>query len=114
VNQREAKIKSMIEEAKRLELDISDELIEKVVIGLGPSVYNKNSELVSCSQKSELETIRENFLKRKLGLTLSDELLDEAIRDVCETLGVSNRVKKRVHFYALLVKQFNKEDIYSR
>jgi len=41
---------------------ISDELIEKVVIGLGPSVYNKNSELVILvARRAELETIRENF-----------------------------------------------------
>jgi len=114
MNQREAKIKAMIEEAHKLGLDISDELIEKVVIGLGPSVYKKASELVSCSQPKELETIRENFLKKKLGLDLSDEELDKAIEEVCETLGKSNRAKKRVHFYALLVKKFNKEDIYNK
>jgi hydroxylamine reductase (hybrid-cluster protein) len=114
MNQREAKIQAMIEEAKKLGLDLSDELIEKVVVGLGPSVYKKASELVSCSQPKELETIRENFLKKKLGLTLSDEVLDAAIKEVCEILGSSNRAKKRVHFYALLVKKFNKEDIYDK
>jgi hypothetical protein len=113
MNQREAKIQAMVEEAKRLGLDLSEELIEKVVIGLGPSVYKKSSELVSCSQAKELETIRENFLKKKLGLTLGDEVLDSAIKEVCEILGVSNRAKKRVHFYALLAKKFNKEDVYN-
>jgi hypothetical protein len=112
MNQREAKIKAMIEEAKKLGLEISDDLITKVVIGLGPSVYNKASELVSCSKSAELETIKNNFLKKKLGLTNSDEELDSAIKEVCEKLGTSNRAKKRVHFYALLAMKFNKESVY--
>jgi len=113
INQREAKIQAMIEEANKLGLDLSEDLIRKVVIGLGPAVFRKASELVSCSQPKELETIRENFLKKKLGLTnLSDEELDKAIEEVCEILGKSNRAKKRVHFYALLIKKFNKEDEY--
>ncbi len=68
---------------------------------------------MSCSQAKELETIRENFLKKKLGLTLGDEVLDSAIKEVCEILGVSNRAKKRVHFYALLAKNSIQEDVYN-
>jgi len=113
MSKREEKIKQMIEEAKKLGLDISDELIEKVVISLGPSVYKKESELVACTQPKELETVKNSFLKKKLGLTLSDEELDKAIKEVCEQLGTSNRAKKRVHMYALLAKKFNKEDVYS-
>jgi len=43
---------------------ISDDLITKVVIGLGPSIYNKNSEIVACTKPNELETIKNNFLKK--------------------------------------------------
>jgi hypothetical protein len=113
MSQRDDKIKAMIAEAKRLGLEISDDLITKVVIGLGPSIYKKASELVSCSQSKELETIRENFLKKKLGLTNSDKELNSAIKEVCKQLGTSNRVKKRVHFYALLTMKFNKESVYN-
>jgi hypothetical protein len=114
MSQRDDKIKAMIAEAKSLGLNISDDLITKVVISLGPSVYKKNSELVACSKATELETIKEKFLKEKLGLKdKSDEELNSALKEVCTKLGTSNRAKKRVHFYALLAMKFNKESIYN-
>jgi hypothetical protein len=113
MSKRDEKIEVMIAEAKKLDLNISDDLITKVVIGLGPSVYNKNSELVACGQAAELETVKNSFLKKKLGLENSDEELDAAIKEVCEELGSSNRNKKRVHFYALLAIKFNKESVYA-
>ena len=112
MSKRDEKIEAMIAEAKKLNLNISDDLIRKVVIGLGPSVYNKDSESVACSQAKELETVRENFLKKKLGLSADDAELDAAIKEVCEQLGASNRSKKRVHMYALLAMKFNKESVY--
>lgn len=92
---------------------IDDELLVKVTIGLGPSIYNKNAELIACSKPDELNTIKENFLKKKLGLTLSDEELTQALQDVCKEIGSSVRNKFRAVFYALLVKKFDKADIYA-
>jgi hypothetical protein len=113
MSKRDEKIEAMIAEAKKLGLNISDDLITKVVIGLGPSVYNKNSELIACGKASELETIKNSFLKKKLGLTNDDAELDSAIQEACKKLGSSNRVKKRVHMYALLTMKFNKESVYA-
>jgi hypothetical protein len=113
MSKRDEKIEAMIAEAKKLGLNISDDLITKVVIGLGPSVYNKNSELIACGKASELETIKNSFLKKKLGLTNDDAELDSAIQETCKKLGSSNRVKKRVHMYALLTMKFNKESVYA-
>jgi len=110
MSKRDEKIEAMIAEAKSLGLNISDDLITKVVIGLGPSVYNKNSEIVACGK--ELETVKKSFLKKKLGLTVDDKELDKAIQEVCEQLGTSNRAKKRVHMYALLAMKFNKTSVY--
>ena len=112
MSKRDDKIEAMIAEAKKLNLTISDDLITKVVIGLGPSIYNKNSEIVACTKPNELETIKNNFLKKKLGLTDDDARLDEAIKEVCEELGTSNRSKKRVHMYALLAMKFDKVTVY--
>jgi hypothetical protein len=112
MSKRDEKIQEMIEEAKKLNLDISDDLIAKVVVGLGPSVYRKDSEVVACSQPKELDTVKNSFLKKKLGLTLDDAELEKAIKEVCEQLGSSNRNKKRVHMYALLAMKFNKTDVY--
>ena len=62
------------------------DLLTKVTIGLGPAIYNPDSSVVSGTQDSEIETIRANFLIRKLGLKDGPELkagIDRAI----ETYG---------------------------
>jgi hypothetical protein len=112
MSQRDEQIEKMIAEAKKLNLSISDDLITKVAIGLGPVIYNKGTSIVACGQASELETVRNSFLKKKLGLTNDDVELDAAIKEVCEQLGTSNRSKYRVHFYALLAMKFDKTDVY--
>ena len=106
-------IEKMITEAKKLDLSITDEFIAKVTKGLGPVIYNKDTATVACGQADELETVKKNFLKKKLGLTNDDAELDTAIQEVCEKLGKSNRTKYRVHFYALLAIKFNKTDVYN-
>jgi hypothetical protein len=106
------KIEKYQENAKELGLSVSAELIEKVTRGLGPSIYNKDAETVSCSDSSELETVRKNLLQKKLGLSNSDADLDAAIATVCEEMGSSNRNKYRAIFYALLVKNYGKESVY--
>jgi hypothetical protein len=107
------KIESYTKNAEDLGLGLDAELIAKVTKGLGPSIHNKDAETVSCSDASELERVRENFLKKKLGLSNSDDELDSAIKEVCEKMGSSNRNKYRALFYALLVSKFGKESIYS-
>ena len=97
------KIASYTKNAADLGLDLSEDLITKVAKGLGPSIHNKDAETVSCSDSSELDRVRENFLKNKLGLSDSDDELDTAIKEICEKMGTSNRNKYRGLFYALLV-----------
>ncbi len=107
------KIEQYTEASKKLRLGLSEDLIEKVTKGLGPSIYNKDAESVSCSSKDELARVRDNFLKKKLGLNESDDTLDAAIKEVCEKMGSSNRNKYRALFYALLAKKFGKESVYA-
>lgn len=87
------------------------DLLTKVTIGLGPSIYNADSETVSGSDESELATVKNNFLVKKLGLEDSIAL-DSAIGSVMERYGKSNRNKYRAVVYYLLVKHFNKESAY--
>ena len=107
------KIAAYQEEAKKLGLDVPATLIDKVTRGLGPSIYNKDSETVACSQKNEMDRIKTNFLQKKLGLTEDDAALDAAIKAVCEAMGNKNPSKKRALFYALLTKKFGKESVYA-
>lgn len=88
------------------------ELLRKVAKGLGPSIYNKDSSTVAAGQDSELETVKKNFLMKKLGLADSDALM-AAINEVIDVYGRSNPNKYRVVIYYLLVKKFGKESIYA-
>jgi len=44
------------------------DLLNKVTIGCGPSIYNADASTVAGSQQSELETVKNSFLMKKLGL----------------------------------------------
>lgn len=87
------------------------DLLTKVTIGCGPSIYNADASTVAGTQKSELETVKNNFLIKKLGLKDGEEL-DKAIDAVMEKYGRSNRSKYRAVVYYLLTIHFKKESIY--
>jgi len=94
-------------------LEIDNDFLIKVTKGLGPSIYNKDAETIACTQASELNTVLNNFLKKKLGLEQDDEVLMSAIKDVCQQIGSSVRTKYRAVFYALLALKFDKTSIYA-
>lgn len=87
------------------------DLLTKVTIGCGPSIYNADSSTVSGSDTSELQTVKNNFLIKKLGLADGAEL-DEGIAAVINQYGQSNRNKYRAVVYYLLTKHFGKESVY--
>jgi len=109
----EEKIAQYVSANKELGLGLSEELIGKVAGSLGPSIHQQDSEMVSCGSESERVRVRENFLKKKLGLTQPDHELDEAVINVCERMGTDNKRKYRALFYALLAKNFGKTAIYA-
>ena len=52
------------------------DLLTKVTIGCGPAIYSADAATVAASQPHELETVKNNFLVRKLGLRDGPELMD--------------------------------------
>jgi hypothetical protein len=87
------------------------DLLEKVTKGCGPAIYNADASTVAASQPAELETVKNNFLIKKLGLSDGPEL-DAAIQKAIETYGRSERNKFRAVMYYMLTKHFGKESIY--
>ena len=87
------------------------DLLTKVTIGLGPAVYNADASLVSGADDSELETIRNNFLIKKLGLSDGPELM-AAINSAIDTYGRSDRNKYRAVIYYMLAINFGRESVY--
>lgn len=87
------------------------DLLTKVTIGLGPSIYNLDASKVSGGDQKELETVKNNYLIKKLGLKDGPELMD-AIKTVMDKYGSSNKNKHRAVVYYMLCKHFNKASIY--
>ena len=92
-------------------VDADADLLEKVVAGLGPSVYDPDGELVSSSDDAEMDRVRTSFLMGKLGLPDGPELA-AAVSDVCARYGTSNRSKYRAVVYYMLTKRFGRESVY--
>lgn len=92
--------------------DYDADLLKAVTKGLGPSIYRKDASTVSCTDQSELDRVKANFLIKKLGLE-DGENLDNAIKEVCQEMGSSNRQKHRAIFYYLLVKKLGQESFYA-
>ncbi|MEM7485164.1 MAG: DUF2853 family protein [Bacteroidota bacterium] len=88
------------------------DLLTKVAIGLGPAIYNLDASKVSGSDDKELETVKNNFLIKKLGLSDSPDLMN-AINSVIDKYGRSDRNKHRAVIYYMLAKHFGKESIYN-
>ena len=68
-----------------------------------------DSRAVSFSDEEELKTVRESFLKKKLGLTIPDAELDAAIKEVCKAIPGH---KQRLTVYYLLAQKFDKLDVF--
>lgn len=68
-----------------------------------------DSRAVSFSDEEELKTVRESFLKKKLGLTIPDAELDAAIKEVGKAIPGH---KQRLTVYYLLAQKFDKLDVF--
>lgn len=112
MNKRDALIVKYAADLKeKFNVDADMDLLTKITIGCGPSIYNPDSSTVSSSDESELETVKRNFLIKKLGLSDS-AVLDEGIAKIMEQYGKTNRSKYRVVVYYLLTKHFGRESAY--
>jgi hypothetical protein len=85
--------------------EFDEAAVAGIVKHLGIALRGKDSSLVSCSDQSELDTVRESWLIKKLGL--SGDTLDADIKAVCEQMKGDHN-KQRVTFYYLLAEKHGK------
>ena len=78
-----------------------------IIKHLGVAMKGTDSQLVACSSKDELATVRDSWLKKKLALTQADADLDKAVHVICEQMK-GEKDKSRVVFYYLLAAHFGK------
>ena len=96
---------------KEQKIKVDRPLLEAIGKSLGPSLYNRDAALVAAGQKSELETIKKNYLIKKLGCK-DGPALDKSLQKAITKIGKSRRNKLRPVFYYLLVKDLKKEKVY--
>ncbi|MEP6344122.1 MAG: 50S ribosomal protein L15 [Maricaulaceae bacterium] len=87
----------------RYDADAPEDVIMTLTKYLGASLSNRDAKYVSCSDEEERSTVRDSFLKKKLGLKDDNEVLDAKVMAVCTEMK-PQRMKDRVSFYYLLAK----------
>lgn len=92
--------------------DANAQAIAGIVRYCGIALQNRDASLVSFSDPEEVGRVRENFLKKKLGLTQSDAELDKAIAEVGAMMK-GDRTRNRVTAYYLLAERFGKLPAFS-
>jgi len=93
-------------------IDCDANLLSSIAKGLGPSLYNRDANLVAAGDPKEIENVKTRFIHRKLGVEDGPQA-DAAIAHAVEKIGSSNRQKLRPVFYYLIVKFLEKESVYS-
>ncbi len=80
-------------------------VIKAIVRYCGIALQKRDSSLVSFFDSKETDRVRENFLKKKLGLSQADAVLDEGIAAVGARMKGEN-FRNRVTVYYLLADHF--------
>jgi len=91
-------------EVKRYDPLADEDVVRKIVNHCGIALRSEDARNVACSDESERTTVRDSWLKKKLGLTAEDADLDKKVLEVC-TLMQRDQKKSRVTFYYLLAKK---------
>ena len=101
------KLQKLIEKAesqiKEVGADVDSSLVAEIAGRFKMMLDNKDAMLVSGTDPSELETVRKNFVEKKLGIT--DKAKGAAlVSSVAEKMS-GIKMKNRVAFYYLIQKE---------
>lgn len=100
-----------LSDVRKYSFEADEDVVGSIVKYCGIALRNRDSSLVSFSDDAEVARVRDKFLRRKLGLTDADSLLDDGIAWV-KNLMVGDRTKNRVTVYYLLSHYFGKLDLF--
>lgn len=92
-------------DVKKYVTNADDNAIAGIIRYCGIALTKRDSSLVSFSDKTETDRVRNNFLKKKLARTEDDSVLDAAIAAVGDLMK-ADRTKNRVTVYYLLAEKF--------
>lgn len=94
-------------DVKKYVPDADDGVIAAIVRYCGIALRSRDASLVSFTDSVETDRVRENYCKKKLGLTDPDSVLDAAIAAVGERMS-GDPTRNRVTVYYLLAEHFGK------
>lgn len=92
-------------DVRKYAADADEGVVGAIVRYCGIALQSRDSSLVAMSDPKERETVRENYLKKKLGLVHPDSVLDDAVTSVGLQMK-DDRTKNRVTVYYLLAEHF--------
>jgi hypothetical protein len=101
---------SALEDISKYVSSPDEAVIEAMEKTYALALSNADARQVSFSDADELKTVRENFVKKKLGVTDSDDDIDAAIRAVGERVPGH---KQRLTVYYLLAEQYGKLGVFA-
>lgn len=78
---------------------VDQHAVDEIITYLGLTLHDRDAALVSATDPEEVETIRDGFARKRLGL--SPEAADTGIQAVLDRMG-GDAMKSRVTFYYLL------------
>lgn len=99
-------------DVKKYAAKADDAVIAAIVRYCGIALRNRDSALVAFSDPKELDRVRNNYLKKKLGRTEADDVLNAAIAKVGEKMK-ADRTKNRVTVYYLLADHFKALSVFA-
>ncbi len=100
-------------DVKKYVPDADDGIIAGIVRYCGIALQKRDSSLVAFSDPKELDRVRNNFLKKKLALDHSDDVLNAAIAKVGERMK-ADRTKNRVTVYYLLAESYGLLSVFEK
>ncbi|MBS1674091.1 MAG: DUF2853 family protein [Actinobacteria bacterium] len=99
---------SALEDIRKYAPEASEAVVAQMEKTYALALRDADARQVSFSDEAELKTVRDNFVKKKLGVTDSDEKIDAAIAAVGDQVPGH---KQRLTVYYLLAKHYNKLDV---
>ena len=93
-------------DVQKYDAGADEAVVKKLYHRLRLTISNRDAATVACSDKAELETVRDGFCKKTLGLDEkhSDDEIMSILEGVCQEMSDETRGKPRIPYYYLVAK----------
>ncbi len=100
-----------VDDVKKHNGSVDENMVANMLKSYRLVMSKSDTRLVACGDVNELETVKKNFLIKKLGMKESGDNLDNLVAAVCEKMKSTNQ-KQRLTFYYLLAHAAGKQSVF--